>query len=112
HPMTGPPKAKPSMARVNGSDASARAMAKSACTVGSATGNDHMPTPPIVASATAALSRTHDAVESIADRWAEIAVTLAGSPLFEPPAPGTTTVPTRPRQRKEVSIVDATDAPA
>src|SRR5262245_2820128 len=83
--MTGPPKAKPSMAMVNGSDASARAMAKSACTVGSATGNDHMPTPPMVASATAALRRIHEALESISNRSAEIAVTLVGSSLFRVP---------------------------
>ena len=45
------------MARVKGSDASARATPNSACTAGSTTGTDHMPTLPMVPSTTAAASR-------------------------------------------------------
>src|SRR6202040_2541682 len=46
--MTTPPKANPTIASVNGSDASARGTANSACTGGSGTTTDHMPTPPMV----------------------------------------------------------------
>src|SRR5262245_731018 len=52
-----PPHAKPNMVSVNGSDASARATPNSACTAGSTTGTDHMPTLPMVPSTTATLSR-------------------------------------------------------
>ena len=45
-----PPMPKPNIVSVNGSDASPRAMPKSACTAGSATTNDHMPTLPMVPS--------------------------------------------------------------
>src|SRR5947209_5686363 len=56
-PITTPPQAKPSMVSVKGSEASARATPNSACTVGSTTGTDHMPTLPTVVSATATASR-------------------------------------------------------
>ena len=49
-PMTTPPMPKPNIVSVNGSDASPRAMPKSACTAGSATTKDHMPTLPMVPS--------------------------------------------------------------
>ena len=56
-PIATPPNAKPIMARVNGSEASARATPNSACTAGSTTGTDHMPTLPTAPSTTAAASR-------------------------------------------------------
>src|SRR5262245_30986820 len=56
-PSMTPPHAKPNMVSVNGSDASARATPNSACTAGSTTGTDHMPTLPMVPSTTATLSR-------------------------------------------------------
>jgi hypothetical protein len=56
-PIATPPSAKPNMESVNGSEASPRATANSACTAGSTTGIDHMPTPPTVPSPTAAASR-------------------------------------------------------
>ena len=52
-----PPMPKPIIVSVNGSDASPRAMPKSACTAGSATTNDHMPTLPMVPSTSATASR-------------------------------------------------------
>ena len=58
-PITIPPNAKPSIVSVKGSEASARATPKSACTAGSTTTIDHMPTPPTVPSATDAASRSH-----------------------------------------------------
>ena len=56
-PMTMPPMPKPNIVSVNGSDASPRAMPKSACTAGSATTKDHMPTLPMVPSTSATASR-------------------------------------------------------
>src|SRR6476661_1778940 len=58
-PISTPPNANPTIVRVNGKDASARATANSACTAGSTTGTDHMPTLPIQPSPTAAISRRH-----------------------------------------------------
>ena len=52
-----PPNAKPIMASVKGSEASARATPNSACTAGSTTGTDHIPTLPTAPSTTAATSR-------------------------------------------------------
>ena len=57
-PISTPPAPKPSMAKVKGSEASAREMEKSACTAGSATTTDHMPTDPTVPMASAVNSRT------------------------------------------------------
>ena len=58
-PITMPPTPKPIIVSVYGSDASARATPNSACTAGSATTTDHMPTPPIVDSSSATDSRNH-----------------------------------------------------
>ena len=58
-PMKMPPAPKPSISKVYGSDASARVMPKSACTVGSATMNDHMPTPPMVLTINVHARRRH-----------------------------------------------------
>ena len=69
-PIATPPAAKPSMARVNGNVASARGMANSDCTAGSATTTDHMPTPPMVESSTVAARRSQACVESVAGRVA------------------------------------------
>src|SRR5262249_27295670 len=49
---------KPDHRQVKGSEASARATPNSACTAGSTTGTDHMPTLPLVPSITAAPSRS------------------------------------------------------
>ncbi len=57
-PITTPPKAKPIIASVNGSEASPRATPNAACTGGSTTGTDHVPTLPMVESTTAAVSRS------------------------------------------------------
>ncbi len=57
-PITTPPQANPIIASVKGSEASARATPNSACTAGSTTGTDHMPTLPMVPSTTAATSRS------------------------------------------------------
>ena len=46
--MITPPTANPTIASVNGNEASARGTANSACTAGSATTTDHIPTPPMV----------------------------------------------------------------
>jgi hypothetical protein len=46
-PITMPPMPKPAIVSVNGSEASPRAMPKSACTAGRATTKDHMPTLPM-----------------------------------------------------------------
>ena len=54
------PIAKPVIRTVNGSDASPRGRPKSACTAGSATVNDHMPTPPMVLMTTQIASRTQE----------------------------------------------------
>ena len=62
--MTTPPSAKPSIVSVNGSDASARATPNSACTAGSATTTDHMPTPPTVETSMVAPRRSHACAES------------------------------------------------
>ena len=51
-PISTPPNAKPIMVSVNGSDAALRSTSNSACTAGSATTTDHMPTPPMVESST------------------------------------------------------------
>ena len=53
-----PPRPKPIIVSVNGSDASPRGTPKSACTAGSATTNDHMPMLPMVPSASAMPSRS------------------------------------------------------
>ncbi len=53
------------MAKVKGSEASARLMPKSVWIAGSATMNDHMPTPPMVLSAMAMASRSQAAPESV-----------------------------------------------
>src|SRR5882724_790219 len=52
------------MVSVYGSDASARATPNSACTGGSATTTDNMPTPPIVDSSSAITSRVQAYVDS------------------------------------------------
>ena len=52
---------------VYGSDASPRATPNSACTVGSATTTDHMPTPPMVDSVNPATRRHHAVAESVTD---------------------------------------------
>src|SRR5262245_55379543 len=67
-PSLPPPHAKPNMVSVNGSDASARATPNSACTAGSTTGTDHMPTLPMAPSTTATLSR-HQAKEDSTPTW-------------------------------------------
>ena len=59
-PIAIPPKPKQTIVSVYGSDASARAMPKSACTAGSATTTLHMPAPPTVDSSSA-MSRRHHA---------------------------------------------------
>ena len=64
-PITMPPMPNPNIVSVNGSDASPRAMPKSACTAGRATTNDHMPTLPMVPSRSATASRIQAALESI-----------------------------------------------
>ena len=53
-PIRMPPKPKPSIVSVYGSEAADRAIPNSACTAGSTTATDHMPTPPM-------LDRTSDA---------------------------------------------------
>ena len=53
---------KPNMVNVNGSDASPRAMPKSACTAGSATTKDHMPTLPMLPIRSAAERSLADSV--------------------------------------------------
>ena len=53
------PKPKPIIVSVYGSDAPARATPNSACTAGSATTTDHIPTPPSVDKATPAHRRCH-----------------------------------------------------
>ena len=63
-PITMPPAPKPIMVSVNGSDASPRATPKSACTAGSATTKDHMPTPPMVPIASATQSLIQACLES------------------------------------------------
>ncbi len=65
HPIPKPPTAKPSIASVNGNEASARTMPKSACTAGNATGNDHMPMPPRVLSESATAKRSQAAGDSV-----------------------------------------------
>src|SRR5262245_37661120 len=67
-PSMTPPHAKPNMVSVNGSAASARATPNSACTAGSTTGTDHMPTLPMVPSTTATPSR-HQAKEDSTPAW-------------------------------------------
>jgi hypothetical protein len=62
--MITPPKAKPSIVRVKGSVAAARGTPNSACTAGSATTTDHMPTPPTVDTSMVAPSRSHAWAES------------------------------------------------
>ena len=57
--MTMLPTPKPIIVSVYGSDASARATPNSACTDGSATTTDHMPTPPMVDSTRPTTSRYH-----------------------------------------------------
>ena len=53
------PTPKPSIVSVYGSEHRPRATPNSACTAGSATTTDHMPTPPIVDSSSATTSRNH-----------------------------------------------------
>ena len=67
-PISTPPHAKPSIASVNGSEASARATPNSACTAGSTTGTDHMPTVPMVPSTTATASRNQANGDSTSER--------------------------------------------
>ena len=62
--MTTPPKANPSIAIVNGNEACARGTANSACTAGSATTTDHIPTPPMVETSIVAARRSHACRES------------------------------------------------
>jgi hypothetical protein len=64
-PMSTPPKANPTIASVNGSEASARVTPNSTWTAGSMTGTDHVPTPPMVLSTTAAPSRSQAKGDSI-----------------------------------------------
>ena len=54
----------PTMVSVNGREASPRATPKSACTAGSITTNDHMPTLPTVPIASATTSLSHAVLES------------------------------------------------
>ena len=56
--MSTPPNAKPSIASVNGNEASARGTPNSACTAGSATTTDHIPTPPMAETRIDAPSRS------------------------------------------------------
>src|SRR5947209_15240362 len=58
-PMKMPPKPNPIIVSVYGMDASARATPKSACTAGSATTTDHMPTPPMVDNISVTRRRIH-----------------------------------------------------
>ena len=62
--MTTPPTAKPTIVSVNGNEACARGTANSACTAGSATTTDHMPTPPMVETSMVAARRSHACAES------------------------------------------------
>ncbi len=59
-----PDRPKQIIVNVYGSDASARATPNSACTAGSATTTDHMPTPPIVESASVTARRIHADADS------------------------------------------------
>src|SRR6187455_965440 len=63
-PSSMPAAPNPSIVSVYGNDAPARATPNSACTVGSATTTDHIPTPPIVDSARASARRRQDCGES------------------------------------------------
>jgi hypothetical protein len=63
-PSAMPAAPNPSIVSVYGSDAAARATPNSACTAGSTTTTDHMPTPPIVAIASAMARRVQDWGES------------------------------------------------
>ena len=63
-PIRTPPPPKPTMVSVKASDASPRATPKSACTAGSATTKDHMPTPPMVPIASATQSLIQACLES------------------------------------------------
>ena len=58
-PIAMPPKPKQIIVMVYGREAAERATPNSACTAGNATIPDHIPTPPMAASARAAKSRTH-----------------------------------------------------
>ena len=58
-PVTTPPRPKPSMVMVKASDTAPRVAANSACTTGSTTTTDHMPTLPIEPISSASASRTH-----------------------------------------------------
>ena len=55
---------KHTIVSVYGNDAAPRATPNSACTVGSATTTDHMPTPPIVDSTSETISRIHASPDS------------------------------------------------
>ena len=57
-PMATPPRPKPSMVRVKASDTAPREVPNSACTTGSTTTTDHMPTAPIEPITSASASRT------------------------------------------------------
>jgi hypothetical protein len=59
-PLRIEPIANPIIRMVNGNDASPRGSPKSACTAGSETVNDHMPTPPIVLITTQTARRCHE----------------------------------------------------
>ena len=58
-PVATPPRPKPSIARVKASEAAPRVAANSACTTGSTTTTDHIPTLPIEPITSASASRTH-----------------------------------------------------
>ena len=58
-PVTTPPRPKPSMTKVKASEAAPRVAPNSACTTGSATTTDHMPTLPIEPITRASASRIH-----------------------------------------------------
>ena len=69
-PVATPPRPNPSMVSVKASDASPRVAPNSACTTGSTTTTDHMPTDPIDPIASASASRTHARRES-GVKWCE-----------------------------------------
>src|ERR1700744_5153385 len=74
-PMITPPTANPTIASVNGNVASARGTANSACTAGSDTTTDHMPTPPMVEISMVAARRNQACAESGAGEF-----TMCGDP--------------------------------
>src|SRR6185503_11177037 len=78
-PMRMPLNPYPIMVSVYGSDASARATPNSACTGGSATTTDHMPTPPMVDNSNAITRRDQAYADSVSP-------TGTASVLFTAPA--------------------------